>query len=63
MNDSRLKRIGKTEKELIKRMNYKLEYHEGYYAAGNGIPYDEAWSNARKEGYCDGIASLYGNDE
>ena len=48
--------IGKMNDELI-------EYHEGYYAAGNGIPYDEHASEAWKEGYGDGIATLYGDDE
>ena len=43
-------------------MDYKIEYHEGYYAAGNGIPYDDAWSDAKKEGFRDGIASLYGDE-
>ena len=46
-----------------KLMEYKIEYHEGYYAAGNNIPFDESWSEARKEGYRDGIASLYGDDD
>lgn len=39
----------------------KLEYHEGYYAAGNGIPFDASWSAAQQEGYADGILSLYGD--
>lgn len=38
--------------------DYKLEYHEGYYAAGNGIPFDESWSDAKKEGYRDGKATI-----
>ncbi|MBQ6520570.1 MAG: hypothetical protein IJI14_17815 [Anaerolineaceae bacterium] len=39
----------------------KFEYHEGFYAAGNGIPFDASWSAARQEGYQDGIQSLYGD--
>lgn len=45
------------------KMIYKFEYHEGYYAAGNNISYDENKSDAWKEGYADGIASLYGDEE
>ena len=41
---------------------WKLEYHEGYYAAGNEIPFDESKSDAWKEGYRDGEATLYGDD-
>ena len=41
----------------------KLEYHEGYYAAGNDIPYDENASEAWKEGYYDGYLALFGDDD
>ena len=41
----------------------KLEYHEGFYAAGNDIPYDENASEAWKEGYRDGCEALYGDDD
>lgn len=47
----------KISESYLKR---KLEYHEGYYAAGNGIPFDESWSPAQQEGYHDGIQSIYG---
>lgn len=47
------------ENEIFDR---KLEYHEGYYAAGNDIPYDENASEAWKEGYRDGCASLFGDE-
>ena len=36
----------------------KIEYHEGYFCAGNGIPFDENQSEAWKEGYQDGMATL-----
>lgn len=50
------------EKEISESyLKYKFEYHEGFYAAGNGIPFDKSWSHARQEGYLDGIQSLYGN--
>lgn len=42
--------------------DYKLEYHEGYYAAGNGIPFDESWSDAKKEGYRYGKRTINGDD-
>ena len=38
--------------------DYKLEYHEGYYAAGNDISFDESWSDSKKEGYRDGKRAL-----
>ena len=41
------------------KMQYKMEYHEGYYAAGNGIAFDETKSKAWQEGYDDGIAAIY----
>ena len=44
-------------------LEYKLEYHEGYFAAGNNIPYSEDKTEAWKEGYRDGKATLYGGDE
>lgn len=45
------------------QINYKFEYHEGYYAAGNNIPYDPEQTDAWKEGWLDGMASLNGDDE
>ena len=42
---------------------WRLEYHEGYYAAGNGIKFDDKKSDAWKEGYRDGERSLYGDDD
>lgn len=36
----------------------KIEYHEGYFCAGNGIPFDENQSEDWKEGYLDGMATL-----
>ena len=38
--------------------DWKMEYHEGYYAAGNGIPFDESWSDAKNEGSRDGKATI-----
>ena len=39
----------------------KIEYHEGYFCAGNGIPFDENQSEDWKEGYQDGMATLNGD--
>ena len=39
----------------------KFEYHEGYFCAGNGIPFDENQSEDWKEGYQDGMATLNGD--
>lgn len=41
----------------------KIEYHEGYYAAGNNIPFDEDQTEAWKEGWHDGYQSIYGDDD
>ncbi len=41
----------------------KIEYHEGYFCAGNGIPFDENQSEDWKEGWNDGWHSLYGDDD
>ena len=41
----------------------KIEYHEGYFCAGNGIPFDENQSENWKEGWSDGWNSLYGDDD
>lgn len=48
------------EEEVVK---YRLEYHDGYFSAGNDIPFDENQSEAWKEGYRDGWESLYGDDD
>lgn len=40
-------------------IKYKMEYHDGYYSAGNNIPYDKNKSELWKEGYKDGYYSLY----
>ena len=40
-------------------MKRKFEYHEGYYAVGNNIPYDENQTDSWKEGYRDGYYSIY----
>ena len=42
--------------------NYKREYHEGYYAAGNNIPFDENKSQAWKDGWNDGFESINGSE-
>ena len=41
----------------------RFEYHEGYYAAGNGVSFDEHQSEAWKEGYRDGFKTIYGDDD
>lgn len=46
-----------TEEE---KMKWKIEYHDGYYSAGNDIPFDENKSMAWKEGCWDGMATLMG---
>ena len=47
----------------LKYFEPKLQYHEGFYAAGNAIPWDENASDDWKEGYVDGEYSLYGESE
>lgn len=47
-----------TEEERIKK---KIDYHEGYFCAGNGFPFDESQSEDWKEGYRGGIATLNGD--
>ena len=39
--------------------NKKLEYHDGYYCAGNNIPYDKNQTESWKEGWKDGYYSIY----
>ena len=41
---------------------WKHEYYEGFYAAGNGIKFNNKMSDAWKEGYKDGEFALYGDD-
>ena len=43
---------------MTKEEMRKIEYHEGYFCAGNGIPFDENQSEDWKEGYLDGMATL-----
>lgn len=38
---------------------FNFEYHEGYYAVGNGIPFDKNQSKDWQEGWKDGYYSLY----
>lgn len=47
----------------MNNINYKIEYHEGYYSVGNNIPFDNNKSEAWKEGYIDGEYSIYGESE
>ena len=42
---------------------FNIEYHEGYYAVGNNIPFDENKSKDWKEGWNDGWHALYGDDD
>lgn len=42
--------------------NYKFEYHEGVYAAGNDIPFDENKSQAWQDGWKDGNATINGSE-
>lgn len=46
----------------MKKYN-KVEYHEGYYAAGNNIPFDENKSQEWKDGWNDGFESIYGDTD
>ena len=42
--------------------DYELEYHEGMYAVGNDIPFDETKSQAWKDGWNDGYGTLNGSE-
>lgn len=42
---------------------FNMEYHEGFYAVENNIPFDENKSKDWKEGWNDGWYSLYSDDD
>lgn len=41
--------------------NWNFEYHEGVWAAGNGIPFNKNKSRAWQEGWKDGNATINGS--
>lgn len=43
--------------------NYRMEYLNGFMAAGNGIPFDETKSQAWKDGWNDSYEAMYGDDD
>ena len=53
--------ISNQEVIMTEEEKRKIEYHEGYFCAGNGIPFDENQSEDWKEGYQDGMATLNGD--
>ena len=66
-NREAIRRYCKKEEEYLKKEEervsvWKHEYHEGFYAVGNGIEFNNKMSDAWKEGYKDGEFALYGDD-
>lgn len=53
--------ISNQEVIMTEEEKRKIEYHVGYFCAGNGIPFDENQSEDWKEGYQDGMATLNGD--